>query len=143
GRGGAAVTAHPLLPRYGWLRSWAHRHGIARLVNATHSGGRLWQVTVETALPVKSLARYAARDPIAHLAHPRALRCVDHPALLRDQHGVPVTATQVANRLRAHLGVVWMRLHDLEEFGQASRVEVAEQDLLYWVAATRPSGGGA
>jgi hypothetical protein len=63
-------------------------------------------------------------------------------ALLRDQHGIPITATQVADRLHAHLGIVWMRLHDLEEFGQASRVEVAEQDLLYWVAATRPAGGG-
>lgn len=42
------------------LRRKAHRHGIARLLNSSYTGGRLVHETVETALPFHWLARYAA-----------------------------------------------------------------------------------
>lgn len=45
------------------LSKFAHRRGIARQLNATH-GPRGWERTlVQTALPIRALALYAARSP--------------------------------------------------------------------------------
>jgi hypothetical protein len=67
---------------YSPIRSWLHRRGIARLVNCSHRNGRVTSVYVETALPLKLLAYYAAHDPLARLHHGRIVGH-HHVGLLR------------------------------------------------------------
>lgn len=44
-----------------WLRRWAHRHGVARILNERISGYLGFMgAYVQTCLPVTALARYAA-----------------------------------------------------------------------------------
>jgi hypothetical protein len=68
------------------VRSWLHRHGIARVLNSSNSAGagglHLRSVYVETALSLKLLAYYAAHDPLVRLHHGRIVRH-EHVGLLR------------------------------------------------------------
>lgn len=41
------------------LSRWAHRKGVARAINADYFDGRYLAATVDTALPLAFLARYA------------------------------------------------------------------------------------
>lgn len=68
--------------RYSWLRTWLYRHGIARLVGSGHQSGRILYAYVETALPLKLLAHYAAHDPLVRLHHGRIVEH-EHVGLLR------------------------------------------------------------
>jgi hypothetical protein len=71
---------------YTAIRSWLHRRGIARVLNCDHQSGpdglRLISAYVETALPLKFLAHYAAHDPLVKLYHGRIAKH-HHMGLLR------------------------------------------------------------
>lgn len=57
--------------KYSIVRRFAHRHGIARVVNSSTGYGspETVRVLVETAWPLKALAYYAAHDPLVKLYH--------------------------------------------------------------------------